>query len=368
MLYFCVNNNYHLDFERQIIDSFSDCKTLIQVPFSLDLNDTDSYDNIIKFDYNNSISLRRLIFKITELKTIINEISSQLAITKADTLFIHTDNVIVNAIIIELFAKYHARIVLLEDGTATMCDYNEIPSKTPCIDAIRGFILRHIYGLRNTFVVSYRGDKRLRLDDTLFHYLIVSWGNKTLRQIPLINIGIGEISRRRYTSSGAIFFNQAMYLFICTEQEYLEIISQMLRLSITFNPFYFKFHPHDTQTMQESIRNLIRDYFPSVKILEEKMTAEQIVDKYDVKYSVSYASTSTLNHIKKGLVPIFLADVFDQIKPTGVHDEFKTFLNIIGCQYPKSLEQVGSEYYSLEKLIKDDQLMNRSDLLKDLLR
>lgn len=371
MYYFCVNNNYHLHFDRRIIHDLIGDKILIQVPYSLNLNDTDGYSNVVRLDFNRSISLKRLLLNFQQIRHIVKAISSQFTISSQDALFIHTDINIINAVVIELFAKYHAKIFLLEDGTATMCDFNRVPNNLGLVERLRTYLIKYVCGLKNTYVVDFGDDKHLRVKDALFNKIVVSWGNKTLRNIPVLNIGMGIISHQA-ANSGAIFFNQPMYLFFCTEDEYLHFISQILSLHTRFTVFYFKFHPQDTDSMKSSIRLLIETRFSFVKIIEDEEPAELIVVKYPIKYSISYTSTCTLNHIVQGIIPIFLVEIFNQFKPSNSHESFKKFLCQIGCEYPTNLNQIDEVYNPISNLIicndgyDINEILNDNDGMKNL--
>lgn len=256
-------------------------------------------------------------------------------------------------------------------GRQTMCDFNRVPNNLGLVERLRTYLIKYVCGLKNTYVVDFGDDKHLRVKDALFNKIVVSWGNKTLRNIPVLNIGMGIISHQA-ANSGAIFFNQPMYLFFCTEDEYLHFISQILSLHTRFTVFYFKFHPQDTDSMKSSIRLLIETRFSFVKIIEDEEPAELIVVKYPIKYSISYTSTCTLNHIVQGIIPIFLVEIFNQFKPSNSHESFKKFLCQIGCEYPTNLNQIDEVYNPISNLIicndgyDINEILNDNDGMKNL--
>lgn len=184
-----------------------------------------------------------------------------------------------------------------------MCDFNRVPNNLGLVERLRTYLIKYVCGLKNTYVVDFGDDKHLRVKDALFNKIVVSWGNKTLRNIPVLNIGMGIISHQA-ANSGAIFLINQCICFLYRRRVFTFYLTN-IEFTHSIYCFYFKFHPQDTDSMKSSIRLLIETRFSFVKIIEDEEPAELIVVKYPIKYSISYTSTCTLNHIVQGIIPIF---------------------------------------------------------------
>jgi len=347
MLYFCVNNNYDVMLDKKLIENIDEETCLIQVPFYLDTNDIDGFSTVIKFNNSDMLSFSRFLFHFKKILSVKEEIIEKLKITSNDILFIHTDTVLINNIIIEHFYSNKCKIYLLEDGVATMTDYNISSLKLNFIDRLRIFLFSKMYNTPNLGMVNIGVEKQLRINDNLFNGLIVTFGDKTLRKIPVYKVKLNYEKVNIEYHKGAIFLNQNFYPYYFNEEEFIDFLKEILIISARYQPFYFKFHQNDSVTMRNKIIFMIKKEYPDVSIIEENIPAEKIIKTYPVKYSITFFSTASINHLRYGLIPIFLVDLILQKKYFTELNIFKMFLDNINCKYPKMIEEINSNYNSL---------------------
>jgi hypothetical protein len=247
---------------------------------------------------------------------------------------------LLNQYIIQRFSTAGAKIYLLEDGTATMCYYNTIPREPPFKDRIKTFILKKFYHFTHTSIKMYGVEILPVMDDSVFTGVIVNFGNSILRNITLYKLAPMQEPIKVLYKSGAIFFNQAMYFWFISKEEYVSYLKTILTISKNFTPFYFKFHPSDTDSIKLSVKELIDDKYKNIKIISEDDIAESIINKYPVKYAITFNSTAVLNLINRGVVPIFMNDILYKSFSDSSFVVFREFLKSISCSVPEVLSDV----------------------------
>jgi hypothetical protein len=354
MIYFLVNNNYHLDFDFKLIESLNSADlALIQVPFSLDIKKgVNRFSKV--YHFSNTVSLS--VVKPLNFSKVRKSIKNQLILSKTDILFVHTDIVLLNQYIIQRFLDVEAKVYLVEDGTATMCTYNIKSEKASLKEQFKAFILRNLYGLNYLNVAKFGVETLFGMDDKVFKGLLVNYGKETLRNIPVYNLRREmEVFEIKYPNGG-IFFNQGLYIWFCTELEYVAFLKAILKISYNFHPFYFKFHPSDTNSIILEITKLIKENFQNVIIISDDENAESIINKYPVKYAITFNSTSALNLITKGIKPIFLNNFFNSQFPDKSLDEFNKFVYSVGLKLPNSLQEVNANFEPMSDSFYNDKI------------
>ncbi len=333
-----------MDLDVKLLESLKgfECH-LIQVPYSLKTDNKSISDLFVKtylFPKKIVSSLKKFVIKPFEILNIQRSVDKILCPTSDDILLVHTEMDLLNQYIINLFYKCKASIFLLEDGTATMCYYNMVPQKPSLIERIKAVMLREFYGFRGTTIGVYGSEVVPLMADSKFNGVIVNYGNSIIREIPLFKLKQSfkpiEILRER----GAIFFNQPMYLLYSTEKEYILLLKDLLEFSSNFDIFYFKFHPAESLETRSKIRKFINEIYSSIIILDDSEIAEEILDKYPVRYAITINSTSALNLINRGVIPIFLSKFYNERFPDSSFESFSNFLMSIKCRVPSKLSDV----------------------------
>lgn len=352
MIYFLVNNNYHLDLDKKLANQLSDQELgLIQVPYSLNvITESEIFSSVIYFPHKIIPSIINFFIHPFRIIDIQNMVKEKLKPNSNDILLVHTDMDLLNQYIIEIFYNAKAKIFLLEDGTATMTMYNIRPQKPNIKERIKAIILQYAYKFKYTQIANYGSYTIPVMKDFVFNGVIVNFGESILRDIPLFKIAQKKENLNIIHKSGSIFFNQPLYFFYLTEDEYLKFVSDLLQMSKNFTPFYFKFHPSDSEGFKRKMTKLIRENYTDITIIPENEIAENIVNKYPVRYAITINSTSALNLINKGLVPIFLNNLFNNAYSNENSEAFKRFLKSIDCNSPQALSEVKPGFFAFSKI------------------
>lgn len=352
MIYFLINNNYHLIMDIKLAEQLTDFELgLIQIPYSLnEINNSDIFSKIFHFREKISLSLRHPLRIFAIQKSFDNEIKPNCN----DILLVHTDIDLLNQYIIQRFFEARSRVYLLEDGTATMSTYNLIAKKASLRNRFKSKILKYLYNYKFTSIVIYGMETLPIIDDRLFTGVIVNIGNKIMRNIPLYKLAPIKNFIKILYENGAIFFHQPFYNVPSTEDEYLLYLRNILDVSKKFTPFYFKFHPSEKDTMKLSISKLIIENYPNIKIITEEDIAENIIYKYPVRYAITYNSTAAMNLINNGIVPIFLNNLLCEKFPNNHFNGFPVFLKSVNWHIPASLAEVEPGFCTFQETIEEN--------------
>jgi hypothetical protein len=347
MIYFLVNNDYHLDFSLPLAkELYGEELALIQVPYSLKIVDrSEIFLKVYNFSGRLVPSFVDFLIKPGKIFKRFKEIDKLLSIKGKDILLVHTEIELLNQYIIQKFYEAGAEVYLLEDGTATMCTYNITPEKAPFIDRIRAFFLRRIFMFKYIEIKRFGIEVLPVMKDFIFKGVIVNYGECILRDIKCYKLKANDEAIEIAYKKGLIFFGQPLYLWFMTETEYVSFINEVLRtVSGRFSPFYFKFHPSDTEFVRTVIRKLIAEDYPDVDILDDTDRAEVLIHKFPVQYALAINSTAALNLINMGVVPIFLNKLLGNLFPNETLFAFDRFLESIRCRVPETLVDISSEF------------------------
>jgi hypothetical protein len=342
MIYFLINNNFHLDLDFSLAKQLhSEELGLIQVPYSLNIiRKNPLFKKILCFDHRVHISLKRFLFHPLELKKISGIIDSELNVRNNDILLVHSETDILVHFIIQKFYDNKARVYLLEDGTFTMCTYNLMPEKPGLKELTKLFILRTLYNLRYTDIRKFGPHVLPVMKDFVYEGVIVNFGKSLKRNIPVIRLTQVKEQFEILYEDGAIFFSQGLYFWYLSENEYVDLIDELLIVSKKFGRFFFKFHPSESESVKDSLSALITNKYPWVTIITENDIAENIIIRYPVKYAITFNSTAALNLIKKGLVPIYMNSILFDKHPDSTLHAFSLFLKAIDCHVPGSVSEI----------------------------
>jgi len=317
---------------------------LIQVPYSLNvISNSDLFSSIFHFNKIPSLSFKHP-HQLIKAKRNVNELIKP---AKNDILLVHVERDLINQYIIQLFHGVRAKIYLLEDGIATMCHFNMVFRKPSLVNRIKNVILKKIFKFSHTKIGLYGYETLHIMDDYLFDGLIVNHGNIINRNIPLFKLSpLVDPINIKY-EEGALFLNQPMYLGYNKENEYLHYLNNVLTISPKFDPFYFKFHPSESNCVKAAITKLIGERYSNIIIIHENNIAENLMSKYAVKYLITFNSTAALNLIGSGVVPIFLNSLFNNTFPHQSLVAFNQFLKSIKCLFPLNLSEVRPGFCAL---------------------
>ncbi len=366
MIYFLINNNYHFDLDLKLAKQLPNYELgLIQVPYSLNIiTNSDLFSKIYYFPNKITSSITDFFFHSLRILAIQKYVHQRLKPNSDDILLVHTDMDLLNQYIIQVFYNAKAKIYLLEDGTSTMCTYNLIPHKAPLKDRIKTLILHHIYKFKYTKIAVYGQQILPVMKDFVFKGVIVNFGNSIRRNIPFFKLTQVKEPIEILHENGAIFLNQGLYSWYLKEDEYISYINNLLAISENFNPFYFKFHPSDIKSVKNAITKLIVERYSNIIIIEDNDIAEILIQKYPVRYAITFNSTAALNLINKGIVPIFLNQLINNIFPNSEFTAFDQFLKSINCHVPAKLSDIKPGFSALPSAQKNINTKSIVDILK----
>lgn len=366
MIYFLVNNDYHLNLDLKLAKQLTGHELgLIQVPYSLDaVTKSDVFSKIYLYPQRLIFSWYRILLRPQELLNIFKNVDNDLAIGPEDILLVHTELDMLNQYIIQKFYNAKARIYLVEDGTATMCYFSTPPQKAPVADNLRALILRKLYGFKHTKIKRYGIEILPVMDDRLFNGIILNFGDKIARNIPLHKLALSDEPIAIKYTDGAIFFNQALYFWFCTEDQYISYVDNLLvKISQNFTPFYFKFHPSETEKVRQALTDLINNQHKNISIISENDIAENLIVKYPVKYAITFNSTAVFNLMNRGIEPIFLNHIFDETYTDKSFVIFDQFLKSIDCLYPTALSEIKSGFKAFARGINNQNKKSMANIL-----
>ena len=342
MIYFLINNDYHLVMDLKLTKQLTNYNLgLIQVPYSLNpVSTSNQFSKIYNFQEKLVPSFSNIIIHPSRILQILKNVDKVLKPETNDILLVHTDMDFLNQYIIQKFYRTKAKIYLLEDGTATMCNYNTIPDKATFKHKMREFLLKYFYSFKYTEIRKYGVETLPVMKEFVFNGVIANFGNSIMRKIPFYKLQPTYEPIKILNKSGAIFFSQPQYLWLCSETEYVDYLGSILYTSKNFTPFYFKFHPSDSNSVKLAVIKLINEKYRNINIISENEIAEILIDKYPVQYAITINSTAALNLINKGIIPIFLNNLFNNSFPNSSSIAFGQFLKSIDCKSPATLSDI----------------------------
>lgn len=341
MIYFLINNNYHLYDLNLLYDDIKSYElSLIQIPHALDPVEIDSrFKNIYLFPRFESLNKYRINISL------LDRMKEELNIQPQDILLVYTEFEFANQFIINLFNKIGASVYLLEDGMGTQHVFNLQPQKKRLKVKVKEWLLRHIYGMKYVKLVEDGNTLFPVMDDTCFKGALLYNRISTLRNIPIIPIK-NNTKKIESASNSIIFLNQDLYNGYDNLPSYLSILELILsNFTEKFHIVYFKFHPREKN---------FKEYFLIERLVKEKgciiisstEAIETIVNKYDIGYAASFFSTAIRNLAFMGIEPIFLYHLFPCYNYLPAAKNITAFLRSMEYNFPHTFDDINIKYKS----------------------
>lgn len=355
MIYFLVNNNYHLIDVETHLDKLTGVDIgLIQVPHTLNVIERDSrYKKITIF--SKLVEKKSDYFNILKNRKIEESLNESLDITHEDILFIYTEYELMNHKIIEHFYKSGAKIYIIEEGLASYIQfYGKFKTKMKIKMYIKDFLVKKIYRLKKTRVMLFNNHPFYVMEDKIFNGVCFYFDskkemNREIKKI-LIKKDIKKIPDLK--KQCVIFLNEDLYNFYENFGDYSRNLNSLLeKLNCNFEKVFFKFHPREYNMPDklEKIKLIIKKY-DKIEIIDTKEPIEKIVAEIKPAYAVSYISVALLNLYFMGITPIFAYSVLDNLNSLEIFEDISDFLKNINYNILKSLSEINSNYTSNIKL------------------
>jgi hypothetical protein len=269
MIYFLVNNNYHM------IDVYEHCanikdyeKSLIQIPHTLECIDEDeNFRNI--YTFKSLLNGIKSFFHFFKIKKIEKQIKFDLQINKFDILFVYTEYEVLNQYIMNLFKNAGAKVFVLNEGLATYVTYcarNE--SKFTLKERVQLIYFKYILKYKFVEFLKYNNMLFPQINELFINGVLLYLDVKIDRNIQkyVIEKSSNFLSLNK---NKAIFLNEKMYDHYCSITEHIGMLENCLMIvSNKFETVYFKFHPRETEDNRKWQIDVINK-FHNVQIIQE---------------------------------------------------------------------------------------------------
>jgi hypothetical protein len=365
MIYFLINNNFCL-YNAEILSK--ELKGydlgLIQIPYSLKpvINDirfkkiltierlTSINGYFVKWPYKLLINLYRNYKKIRAVKNILKP-------DKVDILLANSEEELMNQVVIKIFREKKAKVFLYEGGMGNYISFNMNSEVLSTKEIFLMYSIRFILGIKGYLLLKNKGHFVPRMSDKYFAGVLFFLPHKIKRNIQVFHIKkLVENNKLSLNENNTIFLTQPMYRSYFSIEEYIHNIDFVLsKLTKSFSKVYIKPHP------EEIIDGIIPEFerialkYSNVYIINSSEIIERIINDYDVKFAVSYFSTSLLNLLYYRVEPVFIFHLLPEIND-NVSKEIFLYLKSISYLFPRNFEDINSRYRSgLRELIQSGQ-------------
>ncbi|MDP2761376.1 MAG: polysialyltransferase family glycosyltransferase [Sideroxyarcus sp.] len=349
MIYFLVNNTYQLYDARLHLSTFQSSGFrvgLLEVPHSLENPNHSGFDVIYSFNpfqYKNFI---RCWFNALSLRRILDQ---KIAPSKDDVLFLYTEYEPFNQLIATRFKNAGARVYLIEDGGfATYVPFRMVLSEPLTIkERMQEIVARAcpgIFGLRfhkmNGIVFPWMKDALL---DGVCLYRPV----KIARRIDAILIKRPVSVSLNCIQDTVIFLNECIYDHYQSTEKYLSGLDLIVRsLCNGFSVVYFKFHPRELAEWRYKIQQEVLCRYKKLIIIQENVGIESVIEQYRPEVVASYFSAALLNLQEKGVEPLYLYHLIEELRDQPVYKIVTSILEDWGYRFPPDFSSVHSGYKS----------------------
>lgn len=349
MIYFLVNNNYHvIDFEKhfeEIKKKSNENVALIQVPHTLKMKtDNKDYKTFLFSRISDDI---KLLLPFNYYK-VIKSVDSAIKPTSEDILFIYTEYELLNHYIVSYFKKNKAKVFLIEEGLATYMDFCFIQDeKTKFKKILLEKYIQIVLGMKNSRL-SKSNKRSFSLKDSLFDGVLLYFDVKIVRHIKSYIIKRQAIKLENLDSKKVIFLNEDIYSYYDEFDSYLSTLTEMLNsLSKKFNKVYFKFHPRE-YNMQKNINRITEQLnkIGGIEIIQDKEPIEISIEKLKPKFVVSYLSVALMNLFFMGLEPIYVYYAIDNLKNHQPFINVTKLLKLLNYHFIEDFKDIESNYSS----------------------
>lgn len=349
MIYFLVNNTYHLYDARLHLGIFQFNNlpvTLLEVPHSLVEPDHDGFSDVFLFNPFSYVNIVKSWFNAFSLIRILDK---KIVPSKDDILFFYTEYEPFNQLIAARFKNAGARVYLIEDGGfATYVPfYVNLSEPLTIKERVKETVARFCPGLSvlrfhkiNGLIFPWMND---RLLDGVCLYRTV----KIARKIDFVLIKRPISVELICTQNSVIFLNECIYDHYQTFENYLVGLESIVKgLCEGFSVVYFKFHPRETNESRQKIKSEVLERYLKLIVIEENVAVEGIIEKYRPAVVASYFSAALLNLQEKGLEPMYLYHLIEDLRDQPIYKIVTSILTEWGYRFPSNFSTINSTYKS----------------------
>lgn len=371
MVYFLVNNDYQLiDANRHAaaLKEGGEPVSLILVPHTLKSEPpANIYSRFFRFD--SPAKGRRwpaawLLYFLASAK-----VRSGLHPNPGDRLILYTEYELLNHLIVKRFRTVGAKVILIEDGgVGTYLPFSTVAETQLTLrERIFAFSVRCLPELSATRFKKINGVVFRWLPDEEVDLLCVYRQFTPERSIRTVAIRTNAEPRKITPCLGrVIFLNECIYDHYQDESNYLRGLSEILTgLTFGYENVLFKFHPRETGTWRDRIKEQVLARFPAIQIIEENQPIETMLERFAPEALASYFSSPLLNLSGTGIEPLFLYHLLDDLKDQPVFAQLTALLRQWNYHFALDWSAVRTGYKSNICLEKD---LEELPLLSEVLR
>ncbi len=346
MIYFIVNNNYHVvDFEGHLATLQKKDVSLIEIPHALDAYESTDFR---RFTYTRAAETG-LIAQINNFLKNVQRINQEIQPAKEDFLFMYTECEILNQYLANRFKQAGAQIYLIEDGgLGTYVPFRLIVSESLTLkEWTKQTIYRLLPGLSKI--------RLHKLNDYIFEWMPDDTINGvcTYESVPLLRSIKTILLKRNHNphlnliSGRTVFLNEPIYGVYQNSEEYISGLKNIMEaLCRAFDEVFFKYHPRETEEWRLKIRNNVLSKYPNLTILEENSAVETLVGKYRPAVASSYFCSALLSLSQRGIEPLYLYHLLPDLKQQIISREVTAVLGGVGYNYVPSFSEIFSDFKS----------------------
>jgi len=338
MIYFLVNNNYHLiDALSQVENLNSDEVSLITVNHTLDI--TKEHEKIFTeiFTFNKAIeksvdyiNIRKSIKNKKAIKNGLNSINHH------DVIFFYAELELQNHYIVELFKTRGAQVFLIEEGLATYITFfsEEKIKKYKTKALIKEILIRYVLLYKNSRVRKNVDFDIVTIRDQLIDGALFFGDVKNnQREIKTYTIEKNCLILDKTEEAAVIFLNQDIYAIYVSFDEYLYVLNDILcNLANNFKKVYFKFHPRENEEIRSKIKENIKS-IDSISFIKSNHPIENDIEKLSIKNACSFMSNSLLNLSHQGINPIFVIHKYENLSKDKTLNDCIAILEVMGYDF-----------------------------------
>jgi hypothetical protein len=349
MIYFLVNNSYHL-YDTHIhlcsLKYSAISVGLIEIPHSLDKPDRTGFDVVYTFrPFHYKSLIRSWISALSALA----QVRRKIVPTNGDVLFLYTEYEPFNQLIAAQFKKRGARVYLIEDGGfATYVPFRSESSEPLTIrERLRELVVRVCPGVSHLRFHKMNGLVLPWMDEKLLDGVCVYRRVFFERKVTPILIKRSTTVSFTGDKDTVIFLNECIYDHYQTAENYLLGLHSITKgLCDGFAVVYFKFHPRESEKWRRTIQQEVLDKYTRVIVIKEDVVIERIVQQYRPAVVASYFSAALLNLHDLGLEPMYLYHLIDDLRDQPVFRIVTSILEDWGYNFVTNFSCVRSGYIS----------------------
>lgn len=345
MIYFLVNNSYHL------IDATEHVKqglkaSLIVVPHKIVHEESGLFQSIIEVNspYTGTLSrtIRGVAIQAFSSYQARKRIKKYLSINPTDALVCYTEHEPLNQFIVRFFKKSLAQTYLMDDGVASYVNNQSKKSEQ--------LTLKEIFSqsvTRATLAACYfqyfkiENELYPRMDDQYFDGLLYYSPVSVRRQIPRIIVSRPQ-AKVFSADDSLVYLSQPLYQLKNIDIDWLfkntcKILTQLAK---KFPKVLFKYHPRDDQEWRRRIEGFLLDSSIAVELLMEDGPVESLLERYQFRFAASLNSTALFQLAAYGVEPIFLYHLVGLPNTKSLD----SVLSELGYNFPVDIDSLGVDY------------------------